>query len=99
MQKHPQFDTDRDRIDALLGHDGSPGNLQLTTAAMLLNRHLGMPGSEELTNDIQKCLQSWGINRDQLNAKCRTIWQSGWKPGQLDLETGSGGDVNASDQA
>jgi hypothetical protein len=33
-----------------------------------------------------------------LNAKCREIWSSGWRPGQkLDAEVGSGADVDDRD--
>ena len=38
-QTHPLYASDRDAVDALLGHQGEPGPDQLTTAARLVMRY------------------------------------------------------------
>ena len=93
-QTHPLYAKDRDQVDALLGHQGEPGPEQLTVAARLIMRYGDFPGAEDLKNDILKVVKSWGLDFQTLNARCREIWSSGWKPGQqIDSELGSGADV------
>ncbi|WP_413403008.1 MULTISPECIES: DUF3288 family protein [unclassified Synechococcus] len=93
-QTHPLYKTDRDQVDSLLGHQGNPGPLQLTVAARLLMRYGDFPGAHDIKQDIQKLLADWGLDSQSLNARCREIWASGWKPGQqLDADLGSGADV------
>ena len=93
-QMHPLYATDRDQVDALLGHQGEPGPEQLTVAARLLMRYGDFPGADDLKDDILKVIQSWNLDLHSLNARCREIWASGWKPGQqIDSELGSGADV------
>ena len=93
-QTHPLYATDRDQVDALLGHQGEPGPEQLTVAARLLMRYGDFPGADDLKDDILKVIQSWNLDLHSLNARCREIWASGWKPGQqIDSELGSGADV------
>lgn len=94
-QNHPLYASDRDRIDALLGHKGEPNEEQLTTTAMLLNRYDGFPGAIDLQEDLTKVVKGWGLDREGLNAKARAIWTSGWRPGSASSsdEVGSGADV------
>ena len=94
-QNHPLYASDRDRIDALLRHRGEPNEDQLTTAAMLLNRYDGFPGANDLQEDLTKVVMGWGLDREQLNAKTRAIWLSGWLPGSASSseDVGSGADV------
>lgn len=93
-QKHPQYATDRERINSLLGFQETPSEHHLTTAAMLLNRYQGFPFAIDLIEDLEKIISKWGLTRDELNASCRTIWMSGWKPGEEGGgETGSGFDT------
>ena len=97
-QTHPLYASDRDAVDALLGHQGEPGPDQLTTAARLVMRYADFPGADDIKNDIQKAVTSWGLDRDSLNNKCRGIWSSGWRPGQaIGAEVGSGADVDDRD--
>jgi len=97
-QTHPLYATDRDQVDALLAHQGEPGPDQLTTAARLVMRYLDFPGADDIKADIQKAVAAWGLDRDGLNARCREIWSSGWRPGmQADGEVGSGADVDDRD--
>ena len=94
-QNHPLYASDRDRVDALLGHKGHPNEDQLTTAAMLLNRYDGFQGAMDLQEDLTKVVKSWGFDREALNAKTRAIWSSGWRPGTATSgdDVGSGADV------
>jgi len=93
-QTHPLYATDRDHVDALLGHQGDPGPDQLTVAARLVMRYGDFPGADDIKQDIQKVVTGWGLDSQRLNARCREIWASGWKPGQqLDNDLGSGADV------
>ena len=96
-QTHPLYATDREVVDSLLGHAGAPGPDQLTSAARLLMRYDGFPGSPDIKEDIERALKGWALDRDGLNAKCREIWAQGWRPGQtLDDTVGSGADVEDS---
>ena len=93
-QTHPLYGTDRDQVDALLGHQGDPGPEQLTVAARLVMRYGDFPGADDIKQDIQKVVAGWGLDSKSLNARCRQIWASGWKPGQqMESELGSGADV------
>lgn len=93
-QTHPLYATDREVVDGLLGHAGDPGPEQLTHAARLLMRYDGFPGSPDIQEDIERALRGWGLERNMLDAKCREIWASGWRPGQNSVDSvGSGADV------
>ena len=97
-QTHPLYSTDRDQVDALLGHQGEPGPEQLTTAARLVMRYRDFPGADDIKDDIQKAVRAWGLDLDSLNVRCREIWMSGWRPGQqLGGDVGSGADVDDRD--
>ena len=97
-QTHPLYSTDRDQVDALLGHQGEPGPEQLTTAARLVMRYRDFPGAEDIKDDIQKAVRAWGLDLESLNERCREIWMSGWRPGQqLGGDVGSGADVDDRD--
>lgn len=100
-QTHPLYITDRDRLDAVLGHKGEPTNMHLTTVAMLFSRYADFPGSRDILEDLNKILGFWKLSRDELNAKTRAIWASGWKPGRdpmNDDSVGSGADVEGKDE-
>ena len=98
LQTHPLYATDRDEVDALLGHQGDPGPEHLTTAGRLMMRYGDFPGADDIKQDLGKVISSWGLDRSGLNAKCREIWSNGWRPGQkIDSEVGSGADVDDRD--
>ena len=93
-QTHPLYATDREVVDSLLGHQGEPGPDQLSHAARLLMRYDGFPGSPDIQTDLKRAIKGWGLERESLNAKCREIWASGWRPGQdAGDSVGSGADV------
>ena len=75
-QTHPLYATDRDQVDALLGHQGDPGPEQLTVAARLVMRYGDFPGADDIKQDIQKVVTGWGLDSHSLNARCREIWAS-----------------------
>ena len=35
---------------------------------------------------LHECLHKWGMTRSELNTACFKIWNSGWRPGQLEDE-------------
>ncbi|EAQ68773.1 hypothetical protein SynRS9909_01092 [Synechococcus sp. RS9909] len=97
-QVHPLYRTDRDSVDALLGHTGDPGPEQLTRAAMLMIRYKDFPGAQDIRDDLERCLTLWSLKQEDLNLRCREIWASGWRPGQAaSSEVGSGADVQEQD--
>jgi hypothetical protein len=98
-QSHPLHAIDRDQVDACLGHQGEPGPQQLTTIAALFSRYADFPGAEDIKDDLQKCLTLWKLSRDELNAKTREIWASGWRPGMAPQADGVGSGADVEDTA
>lgn len=70
---------------------------EVVLVAMLHLRYQDNPelGGEVLSK-IQHCLFNWGIHMDECNARARSIWNSGYRPG-VDMRAsagiGSGSDV------
>ena len=96
-QTHPLEAVDRDHIDRLLSRE-TPGDADLADLARLLIRYDGFPGAESLQRDMERLLTIWNINRDQLNARVRGVWASGYRPGPAGAEAGgSGFDTSQSD--
>jgi hypothetical protein len=92
-QSHPLHDGDRDRVDALLAC-GQPGDAQLVDAARLLMRYQGFPGARDLQEDLAKVLRLWGLDREDLHARTRAIWTSGFRPAPAAADAvGSGFDT------
>ena len=66
-----------------------------------LRREFFTIGSRDILDDLNKILGFWKLSRDELNAKTRAIWASGWKPGRdpmNDDSVGSGADVEGKDE-
>lgn len=94
-QQHPLYDTDRNVVDRLLAHS-SPDRQDIVDCARLFTRYELFNGARDISNDLQHCLRTWNLTRDELNTSARTIWQSGYRPAALEAaEVGSGADVNA----
>lgn len=92
---HPLHGQDRSIVDQLL-QTTAPDAQQITDAGRLLIRYDGYPGAYDIQQDLQRCLIRWQMSRDDLNARCRSIWAGGWRPSVVDgQEIGSGADVNA----
>ena len=91
------YDTDR----AIVGRLSSKPleeltNADIVNAARLLIRYNGVSDGKDIRGDIVLALHKWNKTPNQLHIKSREIWQSGWRPDNVDQEEiGSGADVNA----
>lgn len=98
MVSHPLYAQDKVVIDRLL-QAPTPEPEHLIDAARLLMRYQGYPGCPDLKRGLHAALQRWGLGREELHARTRQIWVSGWRPVVLDETTtssvGSGADVSA----
>lgn len=95
-QVHPLETSDRETVDGLLAVE-QPGDDHLVDAARLLIRYDGFPGAADLRQDLVKAITHWGLDRPALEARCRALWQGGFRPGrpQADQAVGSGFDTDA----
>jgi len=101
-----------DAVHPLAGLDGPivarlvatavPRDDDLIDAARLLLRYQGFPGAQALQRDLAACLQRWGLNQTQLQARTRALWDSGYRPPlpstaaqEPAAAVGSGADVGA----
>ena len=92
-QNHPLQHTDRAVVDRLL-KSATPSDQDLVDAARLLNRYDGFPGARDIPANLIAAAKSWGFtNRAELNARVRSIWQSGFRPSLSNDEVGSGADL------
>ena len=100
QQAHPLYATDRDLVDQLLAAQ-QPSDAQLVDLGRLLMRYSGFPGALDLQDDLQKTLRLWGLSRDELNQRCRAIWDAGYRPGAevAPQAVGSGFDTADQEQA
>jgi Protein of unknown function (DUF3288) len=91
---HPLYASDRDLVDQLLAA-AEPSDAQLLDLGRLFMRYAGFPGARDLQDDLDKTLRLWGVNRDQLNQRCRELWAAGYRPGAGagPQEVGSGFDT------
>lgn len=74
-QKHPQYHRDRKAVNSL--KEGDPNDYNLAELARLLIRYRGFPGASDIKEDLQKILQRWGMNEEQLYENTRNIHQKG----------------------
>lgn len=92
-QTHPLYGKDRITVDRLLVA-ASPSKQDVTDAARLYTRYRGFPGHPDIAQDIGRSAKRWGFaSSAELNARARTIWESGFRPGLSTEEVGSGADV------
>ena len=83
-----------DLVRALL-QDDKPNMESLTVVGRLFSRYAGVARDSpaaEILEGLHECLHKWGMTRSELNTACFKIWNSGWRPGQLEdeLTVGSG---------
>ena len=98
-QNHPLYSIDRDHIDRLLAKE-KPEDGDIVDLARLFSRYEGFPGALDLQNDMTKALKLWGLSRESLNVRARTIWQGGFRPGRkVDDVVGSGFDTEDSENS
>jgi hypothetical protein len=79
-QCHPLYIQDRQTVDRLLAAR-EPADADLVDAARLLSRYGGFPGAFDLQSDLERAIRLWGLSREALQARTRSIWQGGYRPG------------------
>ncbi|MFM7312611.1 MAG: DUF3288 family protein, partial [Cyanobium sp.] len=84
-QNHPLHAGDREVVDRLLAAD-PPAEEHLVDAARLLMRYEGFPGAHDLSADLAKALRLWGLTRQDLHARTRSIWEGGYRPAPVAAE-------------
>ena len=72
--------SDRRRIRQLLTLE--PGDSEVIDAARLLMRYGNNSDrfGADLAELLAQVLQRWGLSREQLHARTRSLWASGWRP-------------------
>lgn len=79
-----------------------PDELALVDAARLLLRYSADGFGAAIHQLLLHALECWGLSRNDLHARTRALWSSGWRPPldpklQLDgVAVGSGADVGGS---
>ena len=91
------YATDRDLVDQLLAAQ-EPSDAQLADLGRLLMRYAGFPGAQDIQDDLAKTLRLWGLTSEQLQARCRAIWQGGYRPGAEAAPQAVGSGFDTADQ-
>lgn len=83
---------DREIIARLL-HVEQPSNDDFTNASRLYCRYRDTTNLD-LVTDILRAASHWGLSIQDVNARSKAIWKSGWRPGGIDnvVSIGSGAD-------
>ncbi len=85
-QKHPQEKEDRQVVNQLLSAK-EVGDFELAELGRLLIRYQNFPGAREIQQDLQRLLQNWQLNQEELFSKTRKIHASGsLRAGNIDQE-------------
>ena len=93
-QTHPLHITDKKIIDSLIIKE-KPEDLDFINLARLINRYSNFPGEIEIKNDIEKILNFWKINQNQLFSKTKIIWSKSFRPSNTSKDlVGSGFDTS-----
>jgi hypothetical protein len=93
---HPLDGLDRPVIERLLTVT-DPSDTDLVNAARLHARYKDSLLSPDLLPKVLQAMENWSLSLDELHARTREIWRSGWRP-RLDDSTqeqpvGSGADM------
>ncbi|HEY9640641.1 MAG TPA: DUF3288 family protein [Coleofasciculaceae cyanobacterium] len=72
-QQHPQWESDRQVVNALL--TGEPNDYNLAELARLRIRYRGFPGARDIQTDLEKILKQWQLTEEALFVKTRQIHQ------------------------
>jgi hypothetical protein len=70
-QQHPQWNTDRQVVNQLLGAE--PTDYNLAELARLIIRYRGFPGGRDIQADLVKILKQWSLSEPALFEKTRAI--------------------------
>ncbi len=70
-QQHPQWQKDRQSLDALL--NGTPTDFNLAELARLRIRYQGFPGARDIQADLETVMTQWSLTEAELFAKTREI--------------------------
>lgn len=93
---HPMDQHDR-QIVVNLEAVSTPQNIDIVQAARLVMRYQDSLLSPDLFQRLKATVQRWGLNRSELMARSRRIWQSGWQPNVTEdivvSAVGSGADL------
>ena len=93
-QTHPLHSTDKEIIDSLITKE-NPEDLDYINLARLINRYSNFHGEIEIKNDIEKILNFWNINKNELFSKTKTIWAKSFRPSNSNQDLiGSGFDTS-----
>lgn len=74
-QQHPLYKGDREIVDQLLQKD--PTDYSMAELARLKIRYRGFPGAQDIKNDLEKVLQKWQMNEEELFTATREIHAKG----------------------
>lgn len=74
-QKHPQEKRDRAIVDRLL--QASASEINLVELARLRIRYHKFPGARDIQQDLDRVLQQWQLEENQLYEKTRQIHSQG----------------------
>ena len=92
-QTHPLHAKDKNIIDTLITKE-NPDDFDLINLARLINRYANFPGETDIKNDIEKILNFWKINKNELFSKTKDIWSKNFRPSNTDKDlVGSGFDT------
>ena len=93
-QTHPLHSTDKNIIDSLIAKE-KPEDLDFINLARLINRYTNFPGEKEIKIDIEKILNFWKINKNELFSKTKDIWSKSIRPSNTNKDlVGSGFDTS-----
>ena len=93
-QTHPLHSTDKNIIDSLISKE-EPEDLDLINLARLINRYGNFHGEIEIKEDIEKILNFWKINKNELFFKTKNIWSNSFRPSNSNQDLiGSGFDTS-----
>ena len=70
-QQHPQWQSDRQSVNALL--TGTPTDYNLAELARLRIRYQGFPGARDIQADLDTVLVNWDLTEDGLFERTRQI--------------------------
>lgn len=74
-QQHPLYKGDRQIVDKLLQND--PTDYNMAELARLKIRYRGFPGAKDIQSDLEKVLQKWQMDEEQLFVTTRQIHAKG----------------------